>query len=755
MEPNQGEQAVEQTHLESTLAVARVQWNEIAERRQKRAAEIQAAQEEMLERVTYDIGGLYSAQGFLDLLELNQDEAPLASEAKAQQKDDDAMRALARLMKTPYFARIDFQREGDDTPRQVYIGRATLMEHGTLAIHVYDWRTPIASLFYRYGTGPASYQAPGGEISGKISLKRQYEIRNGELLYFFDVDVQVVDVFLRDLLSRPASIEMKSIVETIQRDQDSVIRDLTSDLLMVQGTAGSGKTSVAMHRVAYLMYQGLNDKRLSAEEILILSPNAVFERYISHVLPELGERHVQTVLFEELFERILQGARIQSRSEWIEKWLNTSSAWEKAAMRRTRAFKGSNVFIALLDRLVQDLPRRWLPFSDVHYAGQCVVSRNAMKVEVCNSKKMAPIGIRLGWLEHRIFQRIHALRPTRMEALMAFASSKTESLYEAIPYARMLSIHESACLLRQIRQFTRVDVKALYRSIFSDPTALAYLSRGLLSQDEMDDIRMTTLKALGEDEIPYGDAAAIAYLQARIYGRRAYTSIRQVVLDEAQDADAMHMALLASLFPKARFTILGDIHQAMGGAVDLSIYDDAGDMLKKPHSKLVILDKSFRSTREIWAFSANFLPPGTAGDCFSRSGELPGIHIADGAEAMDSMIIEEVYACQAKGYGTIALLCKTERNAMALYERLSNRVSIRLVQDGGILDTYGAFVIPLFVAKGLEFDAVLLCDAEDANYSEEEDQKLLYIASTRALHRLSLFSAGKPSRFLPIGKEGR
>ncbi len=749
METNLAEWTLEKAHLAQTIGVARAQFEVLAGRSRKRAEEIQAAQEEMLERVTYDKGGLYSTQGFQDLLELSQAADPVGGEAQAQKTDDQAMRTLARTMKTPYFARVDFRRKDTGDTRQVYIGRATLMDADTFAFYIYDWRTPIASVFYRYGVGPASYDAPAGTVEGDVLLKRQYEIHGGELRFFFDADVEIVDDFLRDLLSRPASSTMKSIVETIQRDQDAVIRDLTSDLLMVQGAAGSGKTSVALHRIAYLMYQGLQSKRLSAQDILILSPNAVFERYIANVLPELGETQVQTALFEDLFQRMLPGMRIQSRSAWVEAWLGCQDAREKDAMRCARAFKGSRAFMAVLDRLVWELPRKWVPFCDVDYAGQRVAWADAMRAEICNSKKHAPVGIRLRWLERAIFERVHTLRPARIERFVQYAARSPHHIYEVREYARMLSIAEHKRLLAQVRTFTQVDCLALYRALFNDAQAFAHLSKGLLPPQEAEQIRRATAQALAAEELPYDDAAALAYLTARVHGCRTYAHMRQVLLDEAQDADALHVALLGILFPQARFTILGDVHQTVAGAANPSLYADVRDILKKANSTLVTMDKSFRCTREIWAFSASFLPPGEAGECFSRSGQLPCVHGTPDTEAGDAQLIEAALACQAQGHQSVALLCKTEQAACALHARLKGRLALRLIRDDGALDTQGIFVIPLFVAKGLEFDAVLVCDADAAHYHDEEDKKLLYVACTRALHRLDVFFAGEPSPLLP------
>ncbi len=734
----------EEQYLKRTLAAAQQQWDILAGRSRDRAQAVQDDQDEMLERVTYDMGGLYSKQGFQDLIELSQAAQPVAEAAAQQQRDDQMLRTLRRLMDTPYFARIDFHFDGEEESEPVYIGRAMLTPPNSIDILVYDWRTPLASVYYRYGVGPASYDAPVGKITGNVTLKRQYEIRHGELIYYFDADVQVMDEFLRELLSKSASGAMKSIVETIQRDQDMVIRDMTSDVLLVQGAAGSGKTSVALHRMAYLMYQGLAGKRLAPHDILILSPNGVFEHYISQVLPELGEHQVQTALFEELFEQLLPGVPLQPRSAWAEEWLGCRDAAQKRHMQAIRQFKGSLAFVTLLERFVDELPQRWIPFADVMYAGQCVAIAAESREKVCHSKRQSPLKMRLKWLEDSVWERVHALRPARFQELLDAAAHRPEHAQEVMPYARALSIAEHAALLPKVWAFTRLDVVTLYQQLFADAEAFQRLGEGLGTAEELEAVRQATVEALAAERLPYDDAAALAYLNHLLEGS-APSPIKQVVLDEAQDADALHMSLLQKLYGKARYTILGDINQTITGASNTTLYDDMCSILSKPSVTRVTLDKSFRCTRQIWDFCQKLLPPGAVGDCFSREGAKPRIWHAEN----DELLVQTVKTCRDEGCKSVALICKTERDAQALYERLKHKMQLRLVLSTGNLNGEGLFVLPLYVAKGLEFDAVLVVDADAEHYSDAQDQSLLYVACTRALHQLHLFYSGTVSPLLP------
>jgi DNA helicase-2/ATP-dependent DNA helicase PcrA len=319
----------------------------------------------------------------------------------------------------------------------------------------------------------------------------------------------------------------------------------------------------------------------------------------------------------------------------------------------------------------------------------------------------------------------------------------------------MLSIRESGRLLKGLRAFTRVDCVALYRRLFADRDAFARLAEGLLSAEEAEALRLATVEGLADLEIPYEDAAAMAYLQMRVHGSRAFAHLRQVVADEAQDLDALHGRLMGLLFGSARFTLLGDIYQTLGGSADTGLYEKLAVALGKAPGLLVRLDKSFRCTREIWEFSKGFLPPGAAGECFSRSGEKPRIHGAADEKESQELALGLIRESRDKGCQSIALVCKTARDAVNLYQALKGREAVALIGPGGTLRSPGVSILSLYRAKGLEFDAVLLYGVDADRYGEPEDRSLLYIGCTRALHILELLYAGEPSPLLPRKEEGR
>lgn len=747
MENYEFESDFEVSHLKRIISIAEKQLSIIRQRNRQQQSDIIDAKKELWENSSHSISDLWSKDRFYELAALSQYANSVSSKMSALEVGANKMLSLERMTQSPYFARIDFQFEGEEESEQIYIGRTTLMDEKSSELYVYDWRSPLASVFYRFGVGNAFYDAPNGRISGEVSLKRQFEIHHGVLEYFFDADVQIMDEFLRKLLSQNASSTMKTIVETIQKDQDIVIRDMENDLMMVQGVAGSGKTSVALHRAAYLMYQGLSTK-LSAHNIMIISPNTLFEKYISNVLPELGEDNVISVNFEEMLKTILPSAQIQTRHQLLENLITCQDKEKSRLMKRSIEFKTSPQFKEILERFIDDIPRKWIEFSDVDYDGKCIADRFLLKAEILNKKRMAPLGLRLKQLEDSIFLKVHEMRKIRMKKLKDFVRQYKEHIFEVEEFARLLSISESTALIRNVERFTKLDLLSLYKKLFHDLNYFQRLAKGIQLPDDIDQILKYTQENLEGDRLPYEDGIALAFLQLKIYGFRYGKSIKQVVVDEVQDYYPLHFEILKILFPQARYTILGDIYQTIEKPEELTFYNQINKILDKKKSTLITMNKSFRCTNEILNFSRRFLQQGLEIDSFSRKGEVPKVCGTHDQAELEEMIIKEIHFCKEANYQSIGLLCKTEKDAIALYDRLSRQLEIRFISSDTITDIKGVFVLPLYMAKGLEFDAVLLCETDKEHYSSEDDKKLLYIGCTRALHRLSLFYTGDMSPLL-------
>lgn len=701
----------------------------------------------MREDTSHSIANLWSMENFHDLVALSQSANPISEKISEVETEATKIRSLERMLNSPYFARLDFKFDDEDTCENIYIGRSSLMDGPSHQMVVYDWRAPVSSVFYRFGTGKAFYEAPGGRITGEVDLKRQYEINNGKLEYFFDADMQIIDEFLRKLLSQNASPKMKTIVETIQKDQDIIIRDLETDLMMVQGVAGSGKTSVALHRVAYLMYRGLTSK-LSSSDIVILSPNTLFEQYIANVLPELGEKNVTSLLFENILETVLQNESIQTRNQLLEGLFSSADQKQGTLIKKSMAFKGSGQFTEIIKRFIQDLPKRWIEFSDVYYNGKVIAGRQLMKAQILAGKKETPLSFRLQQLEHSLLEAVREQRKNRMDQLKDFIGQNPAHSLEIKEAARLLSIKESTALMKKIKKFTELNALDLYKKLFRHKDYFYRLAQGLELPDCMEEIIRYTDENLDRDYLQYDDALALAYFHLRLNGCTGYQDIKQVVIDEAQDYYPIHFEILNELFPQSRYTILGDINQTIGKPEDVSLYAQISRIFGKEKSTLVTMDKSFRCTSEILGYSAKFLDQGFPINSFSRNGDVPAVWQAPCLPELDKMIAREVLFCRGKDYRSVGLICKTEKDAVSLYGRLRDKLDIQLIRCDGSVDLNGVFAIPIYMAKGLEFDAVLICDADRDHFNSEDDKKLLYIACTRALHRLNLFYTGDISPLL-------
>lgn len=714
---NQTEKAFEEKRLAQTISLAEEQLKQAKEAADKKKSEIIEAKKDVRENTEHGITSLYTSDGFEALVELSQYINPVTDKIIDYEEEEHKILLLEKMIKSPYFARIDFKFDDEDEFEKIYIGRSSLRKNSYQEMYVYDWRSPIASIFYRFMTGEAFYDAPCGRVTGELNLKRQYEIKNGKLEYFFDSDVQIVDEFLRQLLSQNTTAKMKAIVETIQHEQDVVIRDMENDLLMVQGVAGSGKTSIALHRAAYLMYQGLQTK-LSANNIMIISPNSIFEQYISNVLPELGEDNVISSVFEDILSELLNGRKIQSRNDFLENLIVNSKY--KEISRNSIEFKTSSFFREILDQFLIDIPRQWIEFEDVYYEGKCVVSGQILKDKILGRPE-TPLGIKLEQLEDYILEQI-------------FGTGKGRGHKE-----------EKNLIKQEIQKFIKIDIVELYKILFSNEAYFYSLLQNSNPSQNIKNIWKYTKENLEADSLYYDDAIAIAYLYLKIYGTNKYKNIKQVVIDEAQDYYPLQYEIFNLVFSNAKFTILGDMKQTLAKKEDISFYEQIQKILNKKKSSLIMLDKSFRCTNEILNFSLKFIEQSSQIKSFNRNGDSPKVYIADNSEIFIDEIVKEIKLCQEKGFQSICLICKTEKNSTYLFNKIKHKLDIQLIKNGSASDLQGVFILPVYMSKGLEFDTVLICDADSQNYHDEDDKNLLYVACTRALHKLSLFCENEVS----------
>jgi len=617
---------------------------------------------------------------------------------------------LERQLASPYFGRIDFSeiKAGKLTDSdQLYIGTYNLISESHEFL-IYDWRSPLASMFYDYGLGEASYECADGIIAGNISLKRQYKIENGELVYAIDSEINIDDTVLQDMLSQQTEQKMKTIITTIQKEQNQVIRNDQDKVLVVQGAAGSGKTSVALHRIAYLMYK--NRERLNPEQVIIFSPNELFGDYISSVLPQLGEDNVKQSTFGALVEshlRSLPAIRLEKYSVMMEALFDAHPSLNQRARIHCMSSKASMNFKEALDQFAVHLVKKSPDFEAITYGDATLFTSADLRMLFESTYKDMPYMKRIGKIRER--------------------------LKNAIPHEkRQGHSKKRLALLQQIDRFSEVDLLGLYQRFI----------KGYYSAQEDQAVLSYTLGRISSGVLDYEDQIAMLYLKLVIGGIDPEYNMRVVVVDEAQDYTPLQYEILKRLYNRAHFTILGDIHQSIHPHLNIGSYDRLIEVFQEEQPKFIQLLKSYRSTQEINAFASHLLKPFIKGesrsDSYGRSGEPPEVINSLPSES-HKIIKKLIRASLSKGHKSVGILTKTERDARMLYERLKSSAEIKLItQNADLFINQGALIMPIYMAKGLEFDAVIIHDFDSQKLASLSDARLLYTACTRALHELKL-----------------
>lgn len=646
----------------------------------------------------------------------------------------DKNRSYFKMLKSAYFARIDFETEDDIIP--VYIGIATLSD-GT-DFYVYDWRAPISSMFYDYEMGEAKYTTPeGNEIKGKIILKRQYKIEGENIVQIFDTDMQIIDDILKQMLGSKSSDKMRNIVNTIQKEQNKIIRKRDVDLLVVQGPAGSGKTSVAMHKIAYLLYAEKNN--INNSNILIISPNDIFSDYISNVLPEIGEDNVYQTTFMDFIRGHLDFKIKGSLNELYEEVYKTNpKAKTKSVEYNSIMLKYGATYINLLENYISSKRNEILGISDIIIDGKVVIEKSYLEKL---ASELESNGVSLLTQGKRLIEKIVLHLTIKLGAKQNATIQKIKKALEA--------------------NLNKLKVKSLFTDLYSNEDRFVNMieeiynvtgtsAKNRLSIKSLHDIFVYTSSLLAKNTIPFEDVVGYLYLKDRILGSSVQSKIKYVLIDEAQDYTIMQYRILAHLFKRANITILGDINQSIMPFASHKNYESIINILKQDRPgiryDMNYLTKTYRSTYEINMFCKHIIGDTNMYNQVDRHGDEVSI-IKDNDEMKKTKVLKDALELK-KFYNTIAIITKTQEEANKLKECLEGNKktsSFKLITGKEKLFTADKiFIIPSYLAKGLEFDAVLVYNASDKVYPDEF-KNLLYVVCTRALHKLNIYYSGKLS----------
>lgn len=663
---------------------------------------------------------------------------------------------LKKLLDSPYFGRIDFMEQSPlpaSEAKPIYIGVATLTQTATKAILIYDWRSPIAGMFYDFERGEASYHSPSGPISGLITLKRQYKINHGRMEFMFDSDLKIDDEILQEILSRSVDSKMRTIVTSIQREQNKAIRDENHRVLIVQGPAGSGKTSIAMHRIAYLLYRDRH--KITANNILIFSPNRIFSDYISNVLPELGEENVRQTTFQDYLVRALAYLPydIEDRDTQLEYLYHKNSEPEYTVRTASIHYKSSAEFNAVIENYLQKIQDQIQNYPAITFQGETIFTQAEWSELFGKTLSYLPISRRLAQLKKMIQIRlrpiIHRLRDEEAERIANTGDEVNERVIKAL--ARIAVKEKMAPFIEQITERTTVDPLTLYRRLFEDSYLFQSLAGESKVPSEWPEICRLTLTSLEKGQILYEDSLPLVYFQGCLNGFQTGNSIRHLVIDEAQDYTLLQYQILKRLFPKSSWTILGDPAQSIHSYLQTADFKSAAAILSEDapqedgRAVIIRLTRSYRTTSEIQNFARQLLLHPEEADQIQRPGPLPYLREILPEEKPGDIALHTIKMLQDEGRRSIAVICKTVTEARNVYAELKDSVAISLITPESIEFKRGIVVVPAYLAKGLEFDGVLIYNANADAYATDSERNILYTVCTRALHRLVLHYSGELS----------
>jgi len=685
------------------------------------------------------------------------------------------LRNLAAARQNPYFVRVDFHEAGRTASEQLYIGKTSLTREPEQELVVVDWRAPVAGLYYEGRLGPASYRSPEGEVGGEILLKRQFTIENGELRNILDIDITTNDEFLQPYLNASADSRLKDIVATIQAEQNRVIRaDLWRNLI-VQGAAGSGKTTIALHRIAYLLYN--HEKFLEPENCLIIAPSRLFLNYISAVLPELGVENVRQTTFADL--AFAWSGVTYTLSDPNAKLVAslTDQAGEVEAQRRAvvlqaAAFQSSLAFKAVLDRYLAGIEQGLLPAGDFRLGEHVVVPADEIKHLFAVEYGTLPYRKRLGRLAALFANRLERVREAAARRLQERSDRQIEAIKATMPddpdrKALISAIidHKNAAVEQLASQAGRaVDdyiaacglkpALTYYIGFFSDREGYERYMGSAAEPELRNFLRVDTLGRLAGREVETEDLAPLLYLQYRVEGIEA-ADVRHTVVDEAQDLSPFQFFILKTVITGSSFTILGDLCQGLHAYRGINRWQDILPAVFGGSTEYLTLERSYRTTVEIMTAAKQVIShlPAVLSHPIRpviRHGEPVRLCQCADAAALPAVVAAGVASLRTAGFGSIAVIGKTPEECADLLKHLTAAGEAAQLLTGRE-DEYrgGTVVAPAYLVKGLEFDAVLIAGAGRQQYAATEtDIKLLYVAMTRALHRLHIYCCGEPTPLL-------
>lgn len=712
---------------------------------------------------------------------IRQQQQMLSERENSKTRAEHRFTTLTQQIDKPYFARIDFSESATDSgeAETIYIGLSSFSDDNNKFL-VYDWRAPVASIYYDGGIGDVTYLTPDGSQRAHVTLKRQFQIEDGVIVTLFDTEEAIGDAMLMSALSGESSTKMKSIVTTIQKEQNKIIRNTAADLLFVQGAAGSGKTAAVLQRVAYLLYRYRG--KLTSGQVVLFSPNQLFNDYIDNVLPELGEQNMVQMTFYQYASRRLPKMAVETLQARFEED-QTSSTIALA--------KGSLAMFDAVTAYAQHLNRKDLKLRSLMFRGEPLISKTriaeiyyqyndnyklSQRLDATRDTLMRSLSARIGsemrkdWVELAIEnlskqeydtlvgagkvrvgddQENDAASRTRQAQLgdgpkaREFASEKAERQF----LSRQIVTQALKPLARQIRRGSFLNINAQFVDLLRQLPNYLDLAQFDLTLSEWQQHVETVIDNLKNKQLSLTDTTLYLYLYDLITGKTGERDIRFLFIDEIQDYTPFQLAFLKFSFPRAKFTVLGDLNQAIftkDNANNLS--RDFAKLFDSDRVERVNLTQTYRSTQQITDFTKYILKGGQNIEAFNRSGQKPRVKLSPNEADMLHQLQQQLTE-YSQQHDTTAIITKTLADAQLLSEQLQD-TSVTLIQSENQRLAQGTIIVPSYLAKGLEFDAVIIWHADNTRYGQDSERRLLYTVASRAMHSLTLLAEKQASCLL-------
>ena len=753
------EKELEQKHLDNIMGQIKAREKSLKKSIKSAEGEARELNSHFFDDVKLDYDGYSTSME--TALSIHQQQQLLSEREHAWQHSAKQLDTVERLEKRPYFARVDFKENGEDKPETIYIGLGSFADKDDHFL-IYDWRAPISSIYYDGKLGKVTYNSPEGEITVDMTKKRQFMIEDGKIINMFDTNESIGDQMLLSVLSEKSSTQMKSIVTTIQREQNKIIRNTSADLLFVQGAAGSGKTSAILQRIAFLLYRYRGN--LTSSDVIMFSPNQLFNDYIKNVLPEMGEQNMVQMTYWQFVARRLPGMNVESLFKQFE---------DQTADTSISKFKDSVSFFNLLTHYAKRLNKRGVIFKNIYFRDKKkpYFDKDKIKEIYYSFNENYSLANRIDATREELIKMLNRkITPETKRAWVArtiegMSQQELNDLYDRPDQEFESEAKEEAFLGRKIvlaalkgvhkrilhNHF--LNMRAQYLSFLRAVPKMVDLSKWDIDEDEwmkhVEDVKDNFKK----HDIAMSDVSAYLYLYDLVTGRRTDFEMRYTFIDEIQDYTPFQLAYLKYNFPRAKFTMLGDLNQA------IFTKDEGCNLLKQisglfdpKKTDVVQLTKSYRSTKELTNFTKQILRQGEKIEAFNRKGPKPviwGRKTDEEAVAVLSNVLRD----NEKHKMTTAVITKDLASAKFVHKMLEDRgekATLIATANQRLVD--GTLIIPSYLAKGLEFDAVIMWGASKENYHRLDETQLVYTITSRAMYKLDIIYTGEKSPLLDVDK---